>query len=278
MKPFIVKSSGDKQRFSERKLKASLLRSGATSAIAKETTSFINRGVFEGMSTNDIYRRVLRYLISHDASTAVRYSLKKSMFRLGPAGYVFEQYVARILQAYGYETKVGERVDGKCVSYEMDVVATKGNKRLFVECKYHNNPGIKSDLKVALYVHARFEDILRARGGKDTYSNEGWIITNTKATSQAIAYAECSNLSIFAWRYPRDGGLESMIEEKRLYPITILPSLSLFALERLSEEGLFLASDILKVNGKQISKKLSLRENDILRAQEEAHLVCNGTR
>ena len=276
MKPFIVKSSGEKERFSEKKLKTSLLRAGTTPRVARDASTFVSGGIFEGMSSDDIYRRALRYLISHDAPTAVKYSLKKAIFRLGPAGYMFEQYVARILQEDGYATDVGVTVAGKCVSYEIDVVATKGNKRLFVECKYHNNPGIKSDLKVALYVQARYEDILQARGRKDTFSNEGWIVTNTKCTSQAISYAECVGLSIFAWRYPHGGGLESMIESKRLYPITILPSLSLYALERLSQEGMLLAGDIMNIDAEKVSKKLSLQTSDLLQAQREAHMICNG--
>lgn len=276
MKPFIIKSSGEKERFSERKLKTSLLRAGTTPRIAKDTSSFVSGGVFEGMSSDDIYRRALRYMISHDAPAAVKYSLKKAIFRLGPAGYVFEQYIARILQEDGYTTEVGVIVEGTCVSYEMDVVATKGNKRLFIECKYHNHAGIKSDLKVALYVQARYEDIIRARGRKDTFSNEGWIVTNTKCTSQAIAYAECIGLSIFAWRYPHDGGLEDMIESKHLYPITILPSLSLYALEKLSQEGMLLASDMKNIDVDKISKKLSLQKADLLQAQREALMICNG--
>jgi len=51
---------------------------------------------------------------------------------------------------------------------------------------------------------------------------QGWLVTNTRCTSDAIQYAECVGLRIMSWRYPATGSLEKMIEEKRLYPATIL--------------------------------------------------------
>jgi len=36
---------------------------------------------------------------------------------------------------------------------------TVDDKHIFVEAKFHNRLGVKTDLKVALYVKARFDDL-----------------------------------------------------------------------------------------------------------------------
>ena len=48
------------------------------------------------------------------------------------------------------------------MDHEVDVVAKKDNMVFFLECKYHNHRGTYSDIKTALYVHARFVDIEKA--------------------------------------------------------------------------------------------------------------------
>ncbi|MDE1840663.1 PDDEXK family nuclease [Candidatus Nitrosotalea okcheonensis] len=44
----------------------------------------------------------------------------------------------------------------------------------------------------------------------------------TKLSDDAITYAKYIGQQIISWRYPPSKGLESMIEEKGLYPVTIL--------------------------------------------------------
>jgi hypothetical protein len=49
-----------------------------------------------------------------------------------------------------------------------------------------------------------------------------------------------------SWRYPETGSLEKMIEEKRLYPATILPSARRQTLEALFRNHFVLAQDIAR--------------------------------
>jgi hypothetical protein len=113
----------------------------------------------------------------------------------------------------------------------MDVVAWKEDELIMAEAKFHNLFGIKSDLKVALYVKARFDDLAETTfsyGGKERkISTEGhYLITNTKFTDMAIKYATCNNVRLIGWNYPAHDNLHEIIEQNGLHPITALTSLT----------------------------------------------------
>jgi len=147
---------------------------------------------------------------------------------LGPTGYVFEKYMAKILIEYGFKTKVSTFVTGFCVDHEVDVIAEKGGNHYMIECKYHNDLDIGCDIKIALYVQGRFQDIKKGcEANLNCYNlKEGWLATNTKVTSEVIKYASCVKLRVIAWHYPKQENLEYFIENKKLYPISILQGLN----------------------------------------------------
>ncbi|GAI02479.1 unnamed protein product, partial [marine sediment metagenome] len=58
---------------------------------------------------------------------------------MGPEGFVFEKYIAKILREYGFITEVGRILNGHCVNHEVDVIAKKENQVCMIECKYHNS-------------------------------------------------------------------------------------------------------------------------------------------
>jgi hypothetical protein len=196
---------------------------------------------------------------------------------LGPQGFVFERFMAKVLSEYGYETKVGQIIKGCCVDHEVDVVARRDNLVFFLECKYHNDKGTYSDVKTALYVHARFMDIEKAcrkqPGGADHY--QGWLVTNTKATRDAIKYASCVKLKILAWQYPEDENLQYYIENKRLYPISILPSIKGAHKEILFGAGIILVQDLIAVDAEEIMKILSIDRKKVSGILDEIGLLVN---
>ncbi len=107
--------------------------------------------------------------------------------------------------------------------------AWKGEELIMVEAKFHNEIGIKSDLKVALYVKARTDDLSLSQfdfGGKIRKLTQGILVTNTKFTEKAIDYAACQGLRLIGWNYPAQGNLEHMIEDAGLHPVTSIPNLS----------------------------------------------------
>jgi hypothetical protein len=109
----------------------------------------------------------------------------------------------------------------------VDVYATRGNETLAAELKYHNDPGYKTDIKIALYVKARFDDIWQCdpRSREDCPIDHGFLITNTKFTTQAVEYATCAGLGLLGWSYPNEGSLYDRIVASGLYPITALTSI-----------------------------------------------------
>ncbi len=117
-------------------------------------------------------------------------------------------------------------IQGKCVTHEVDVYAKRGTETLAAELKYHNDPFYKTDIKVALYVKARFDDIWKCDPKAQTCPvDHGMLVTNTKFTSQAVQYAECSGLELLGWSYPEKGNLYDRIIDAGIYPITTLTTL-----------------------------------------------------
>ncbi len=243
----IVKANGKREIFDPEKLRFSLLNAGASAENTEEVLKKLLPDLRSGMSTHDIYREAFHVLSGISRPAARRYSLRRAVMQLGPSGFPFEDFVAEILRAKGFECATRQTVLGGCVPHEMDVVAWNEKKLIMIEAKFHNELGIKSDLKVALYIHARFEDLkdnVFKYGGKDRRVTDSWLITNTKFSSTAIHYAECKNMTLIGWNYPERGNLQDMIEEEGLHPITCLTTLSDEEKRHLLSMGVVLCSAI----------------------------------
>jgi hypothetical protein len=227
----IVKSDGSIELFDEEKLENSLKRVGTSQEVVDDIVDEIEKGLKNGMSTADIYGRAFSLLRKYHHPTAVKYSIRRALFELGPDGFPFEKFVARIFKLWGYDAVTDQIVQGVCVPHEMDVVAWKNDELVMAEAKFHNVFGLKSDLKVALYVKARFDDIAGTTfdyGGKQRkISTEGhYLVTNTKFTDMAIKYAVCNNLRLIGWNYPDKDNLHDVIEQNGLHPITALTTIT----------------------------------------------------
>lgn len=238
----VVKANGMRESFDPDKLLASLLNSGATQAAAEEVLNHVAPEIHDGTSTDEIYKHAFEVLRNLNRPLARRYSLRRAVMDLGPTGFPFEDFVAEIFKAKGFNTLTRQTVLGGCVPHEVDVVAWNGKKLIMTETKFHNELGTKSDLKVALYVKARFDDLKHnvfSYGGQGRPLDEGWLITNTKFSSTALHYGVCQNLVMIGWNYPEQGSLQDMIESEALYPLTCLTSLSL------GEKGLLMRSGVV---------------------------------
>lgn len=225
----VTKSDGTQQLFEEQKLIESLKRVGASDEAIDEVVEEVQKTMTNGMSTSEIYKKAFELLRRHSVHVAVKYSIRRGMLELGPDGFPFEKFVARIFRFWGYETVTDQQILGSCVTHEMDVVAWKGDDLAMVEAKYHNEFGLKSDIKVALYVKARFDDIasnMYDYGGKKRKLTQRFLFTNTKFTDTAIKYAGCNDLKLIGWNFPSDNNLHHIIEQNGLHPITLLTTLS----------------------------------------------------
>lgn len=241
----ITKSDGHHETFSEHKLLRSLRRAGASHDQAEWVLKTLEPQIQSGISSQQLQRQAFKQLKQLRKSVAARYQLKQAIVELGPSGYPFERLIGEIFRKQGYEIQVGQILKGHCVNHEVDVVARKPDEVVLVECKYRNLPGFKCDVKVPLYIRSRFEDI-RSRLPDDKARLSGWIATNARFSGDAIKYAECVGLKLLSWDYPYEGGLRQYIDQNRLYPLTILTSLSKPQKNALLAQQLILCKDLLK--------------------------------
>lgn len=273
----ILKASGLSEDFDTRKLADSLIRSGTPADVADDIAAEVAKKMVPSTKTREIYRLAKKLLRQYNVAAGMRYSLKKAISDLGPTGYPFEKYFARVLKAHGYSAEVGRVVNGYCVAHEVDILAKNGNEHFVIECKYHSNGGKPTDVKVALYVHSRFNDIKKAFELTPEHSldvHQGWLVTNTRCTTDAIKYAACVGLRIISWRYPEAGSLEKMIEERKLYPITVLPSARRKSLETLFANNFILAQDIADIDEGSFLRKSGLDHITAGAIKKEADKIC----
>ncbi len=271
----IIKADGTKEIFEEQKLADSLRNVGGNPEIIEKILRHVEREIHDGMPTSEIYRHSFELLREHSMPAAIKYSLRRALSELGPDGFPFEKYVSKIFQAWGYETLTDQTVFGGCVSHEVDVVAWTKDKLVMVEAKFHNEFILKSDLKVVLYIKARFDDLkenIYDYGGTHRKLDEGWLITNTKFTDQAIKYGECQGIKMVGWNYPRTGNLQDIIEELRLHPFTCLLSLSNVHKKMLLTKGIVLCRDIL--DHPNVLREIGMSIIEAQKVYDEARQVC----
>jgi len=243
----VVKANGHKEVFEIEKLRGSLINAGASEEDTDKVTSHILAEIHSDMTTGEIYKHAFHILNDISRPVARSYSLRRAVMDLGPSGFPFEDFVAEILKAKGFRCETRQTVLGGCVPHEVDVVAYNDKRLIMIEAKFHNELGTKSDLKVALYIKARFDDLkdnVFNYGGKDRTITDAWLVTNTKFSSTAIHYGACKEMTLIGWNYPAKGSLQDMIEEEALHPITCLSSLANNEKRLLLDQRIVLCSSI----------------------------------
>lgn len=276
---YVTKANGEKEIFYYRKLEESLRKAGATEETIREIVADIGKIGKEGITTNEIYRKAFSVLRKKQKPIAIRYSLKKAVAMLGPTGFPFEQFISELFKAEGYSTITDQVVQGKCVEHEIDVVAWKNKELIMTEAKFHTDFNLKSDLKIVLYVKARYDDIFGQEynfGGEKRKLTEGWIVTNTKFSTTAIQYGQCQPLLKFVgWNYPYDNNLHHMIERHELIPLTALTSLSLSEKNEFLSKGIILSKSLMDV---KILKEFHFDDRKIKSIQDEVGELCEHCR
>ncbi len=269
----ITKATGEREEFDPQKLHTSLQKAGAPVETINKIIDHITLELKDGMSTKQIYIHAFDLLAREHKPVATRYSLRKALLEMGPTGFPFEKLVAEIFRAKGFETTTEFTASGKCVEHEIDVTAWNEEKLIMVEAKFHNEYGLKSDLKTVLYVDSRWDDVREQEFdfGRKRKLDEGWLVTNTKFTDQAIKYAKCRNMKLVGWGYPQNGNLQDLIEETGLHPITVLNTLSGQEQRELLDLGLIHIKQ-LKENI-DIAKQAITKNSDLEETLKEIDLI-----
>lgn len=239
----VLKNSGEEQPYIKEKLLKSLqhtcLSQEACSLIAEEVTNEITPTT----SSNEIFEKTSSILRKKSKLAAAQYSLKRALFDLGPEGHNFETFVARYFEELGYATLECVTVPGMFVTHEIDVIATRPKKKIFVECKFHNRLGIKNDIKIALYVKARWDDVKNGPQGKTLTGY--FLASNTAFSKDALIYSKGTGLQLLGVNAPEDNSFLDEIKKLKLYPITSLTKISSTIKRELLTKKIIAAKDLL---------------------------------
>lgn len=271
----IVKNSGNIVDYNPSKLEQSLMKSGASQRVVKTILEAIEKEIYEGISTKQIYKMAFGLLKKVSNSNAARYNLKEAIRLLGPAGFFFEKYIALLFSSENYQAVTNFILQGKCVSHEIDVLVKKDSTIAMIECKFHMGKDANSDVKVPMYILSRFNDLKDNRHTiftrNDTVS-KCWIVTNNRFTTDAIAFAKCSKLNLLSWNYPENDNLKTKNDTNYLYPITCLTTLSLAEKDKLLFLDVILVKEL--INNSESLEKIGLSSNRIKNVLKEASELC----
>lgn len=271
----IIKHSGDIVDYNPEKLKKSLLKSGASKLTVESILQTIQKEIFEGISTKRIYKMAFALLKKESNSHAARYNLREAIRMLGPAGFFFEKYIARLFASDHYETELNLILKGVCVNHEVDVLVKKNSRIAMIECKFHAGRDATSDVKVPMYILSRFNDLKEKKhtifNSNETIS-ECWIVTNNRFTSDAITFATCSRLNLLSWDYPKNNNLRTKNDINYLYPVTCLTTLSQAEKEKLLILDVILVKQL--ISNSQSLEKIGLSPMRIKNVLREASELC----
>lgn len=272
----IVKADGTKEEFKPNKLRNSLRRAGADKDEIHDIVARVEAEMHEGMRTQEIYRHAFTLLRQSPPPVRARYSLRRALFGLGPTGFPFEDFLARLFESEGYTCKTRVTLAGRCATHEIDVAAYNPEHSFVTEAKFHSRPGIKSDLQVAMYSYARLMDLKEQKICQEDVCGvkEFVIVTNTKFTTAAIDYGQCVGLGLLGWDYPVNNNLHDRIQRAKVYPITVLQQLSATQAATLISRNCILCRDV--VANPHILRHLHLSKRKTEALLQEAGALCSG--
>jgi len=268
----VTKASGEQEPYDESKLRHSLASAGAGEQIIDHIAGAVSDMLYDGISTQKIYKEAFCLLKNYSDRSVGRYKLKEAILELGPTGYPFEKFVGELLNRLGYTTEVGVIVEGDCVSHEIDVIAEKDKEHFMIECKFHNRKGHTCNVKIPLYIQSRFKDVetnWSSRPGRQYKHHRGWVVTNTRFTDDALQYGTCAGLKLLSWDYPKNEGLKDLISRVNLHPITCLSTLYKEEEQALLNHGVVFCMQLCEDN--KVLDRLGLDSRQL----KEARDICN---
>lgn len=268
----VIKLNGDKEQFSVKKVYNSAMRAGASDHLAKKISKQIEKEAYPNIKTSEIFDSIKNELKKENPQSALRFNLKEGMKKLGPAGFFFEEFVRDVLSHYGMKVGTNKIISGECASYELDFIAEKEELIYFGECKYRNESKDRVDINVCLKSYAILDDIKKAGRFKDKKLNF-LIVTNSKFTNEAIKYANCVGIELLGWNYPKNEGLQNLVESKNLYPVTILPAFKGYLMEVFKKEKLMLVEKVLTIDIEKFSKRYNIPKRQLEDILKEAEIL-----
>lgn len=274
---YVTKASGERAPFNEDQLRNSLKRSNTNDELIEQVIVKVKSELHDSISTKEIYEMAFKLLRKKSSQSASRYKLKRAILELGPTGFPFENYISELLKSKNYSTEVGAIVKGHCVSHEIDILADKESSYLVIECKFHSDQRRICDVKVPLYINSRFLDVATELKKKPQFKNKnffGGLVTNTRFSSDALAYGTCMGMFMLSWDYPHGKSLKSLIDQSGLHPLTSLMTLTKYEKQQLLNKGIVLCKSL--VGNEKILNEIQVSASRIKKVLSEAEYLCES--
>ena len=278
MTAYVTKFDGTRQPFDKNKIVRTCMRMGATRAVAESIAEEIENRVYNGIETKKILQMIFRSLRKHKPVTRHQIDLRKALSLLSPAPD-FERFIQLLLSEHGYEVTPNQIIRGRCVEHEVDAVARKNGKTCIVEVKHHYKYHTPTSLDVSRISRAVFEDVTEAYELElsNLKIDYALIVCNTKLSEHAKRYADCRGIRHIGWSSPPNRDLQTMIEEKKLYPITFLKGLNAETRNKLASNGVILLKQLTEKTPKELRKQTGISKEKLGSIVGKARAILSGS-
>jgi len=273
---YVTKFDGTRQPFDKNKIVRTCMRMGATRAAAESIADEIENRVYDGIETKKVLQMIFRSLRKYKPATRHQIDLRKALSLLNPAPD-FERFIQLLLSEHGYEVTPNQIVKGRCGEHEVDAVARKNGKTCVVEVKHHYQYHTPTGLDVSRISRAVFEDVTEGHelGYNNLKIDYALIVCNTKLSEHAKRYADCRGIRNIGWSSPPNRDLQTMIEEKKLYPVTFLKGLSAETRKRLVSNGIILLRQLAEKTPRALRKQTGISTEKLESMVDKAKAILS---
>lgn len=271
---YVTKANGSRQPFRKEKVVRTCTRMRASRDVARKVANQVAKEAYDGISTKKVLKLIFKYLRKYRPGVGYQIDLREAIAILRPKPD-FERFIAMLLEEYGFKVQSNRIIPGRWVDHEVDAVARKGKDTVYVEVKHHFNHHSFTGLSVFLRAWATFDDFRDgAKAGKTKVKfNKTLIVTNTKISDHAKKYANGKGIMHIGWRAPEGYGLERMIEDRKLYPITYLKSLDERDADKLGNADIILLKQLVETDVKVLSRRARIPSTRIKQYAQAAKKI-----
>lgn len=274
---FVTKFDGTKQKFDKNKIVNTCLRNGSSRKVAEAIAEEVEMRIYDGIETRKILQMTFRLLSKYKPSVKNQIDLRKALALMRSAPD-FERFIQLLFSEHGYKVVSNRIVKGRCTEHEVDAIVTRDNKTFIVEVKHHMNYHSPTGLDVSRIARAVFEDLTEGfELGFNTIKIDGAIIVcNTKLSGHAKRYAVCRGIGHIGWSSPPKRDLQTLIEEKKLYPITYLKGLSISDRNKLASKGILSLKQLIRMEPEELGRQSGISPKVLKDLVGKAKSILSG--
>jgi hypothetical protein len=275
-KIWVTKADGTRQPFQRQKIVNTCLRMNVSKEIAEAIAEKVEKRIYDGIPTRRVLQMVFEYLKRERPTFKHRIDLRRAISLLRPAPD-WERFVQMLLGELGYAVTPNQIVRGRCVEHEIDAVARRGDEIVLVEIKHHYKYHTSTGLDACRVIRATFEDITEGfdLGLNSINCTKAMVVCNTKFSNHARRYAKCRGIDHIGWKAPLEHGLDSIIEEKKFHPITLIRILDRKTEAQLGDKGIVLLRQLTENTISELSKKTRIKHDRLEELVQKAQDILS---